>query len=235
MSDIMTGSRTINAKYPGTCRGCGEGIAANSSCEFYGKGEIYHYDCRPMGANGTAEAAALKQDGYLFIDLETGGINERTDAIVQIGALATSPNFLLRGKFQTLVSPPENLVMSEGARKVHGYTREMLSSAPIEYEALANLLTWCEQFPNYRFSGYNCDFDLKFLNEGFDRCAMTPNHYLTPAFDLLNEARRKLGSKTANHKLVTVCEHLGIVKTKAHDALADIYMTVQVARGLRKQ
>lgn len=234
MSEIMTGSKTIYAKFMGTCRACTEPIEAGALCEFYGKGEIYHFDCRPSGEHGKKQAEGLKQKGYLFIDLETGGITAKTDGIVQIGAIATSQNFLLQSKFQTLVNPPANLILSERAREVHGYTREMLADAPIEYEALSNLIDWCNQFPEYRFAGYNCAFDLDFLNQGFERNGMSKDHYLLPAFDLLGEAIRKLRGKTANHKLVTVCDYFKIEKKKAHDAVADIFMTVQVARELKK-
>jgi hypothetical protein len=39
----------MRAKYQGVCWGCGEDIKVGDAAVYYGEGEIYHKDCRPLG------------------------------------------------------------------------------------------------------------------------------------------------------------------------------------------
>ena len=228
---------TFKAKYAGICAACRgshlENIKVGDEMVWYSSQEVYHWDCRPTGMEPKPDE--LQQEGYLFIDLETGGLNEREDGIVQVALITTSNNLLIKQTWSSLILPPHHLGIGQKAIEVHGWTREKLKDAGAlsEQEVMEDLLMLYMSFPDHRFAGYNCPFDLKFLDQGFKRCGINVTPWLMPPFDLLVDARKKLRNKTANHKLGTVAKHYGFNTDNAHDALCDLFLTVSAARFLQ--
>jgi DNA polymerase III epsilon subunit-like protein len=59
--------------------------------------------------------------------------------------------------------------------------------------------------------------------------------YQVPWLDIWAAAKSKLGNNAGlpNFKLGSVAKHFGIDATKAHDALEDLFMTIEIAKELK--
>lgn len=223
--------KQMASKYPGRCRHCQLSIAVGDEILFVDSKEVYHYECRPSAYIVPKDPRVLGQDGLLFVDLETGGLDTENCAVCQLAGIATSNNFVIQDSFNIKIYPGR-LAISERATEVHGMTKETLANEPSEARALLEFANWAAQFKNYRFAGYKCDFDLKFLYAMYQRQGFTDRLYELPPFDVLPIAQTKLNRLTVNHKLVTVANYFEIKSAGAHNALNDLYMTVQAARAL---
>ncbi|HEY9678697.1 MAG TPA: 3'-5' exonuclease [Drouetiella sp.] len=223
--------RAFRSKYPGTCANCREGYAIDDYIAYVSTKEVYHFDCRPTA--GEQDPDKFVQDGYLFTDTETGGTEKQSCALIQVAVIVTDNNFLIKDFWDGLICPPKNLVITERATEIHGWTREMLANERPEAEVIEEYLGFCRQFPNHRIAGQNVSYDLGMLEAAYERNRISAaGAYLQPAYDTLDIARRKLQKKTANHKLGTLAAYFGFNADAAHDALCDLFLNVQVARQL---
>lgn len=172
--------------------------------------------------------------GYLFLDLETGGLDQDKHAIVQVAAIRTDVDLNIRGSFRSYIKPAEGLTITERATETHGLTAEMLRDEPSEWEIAQALQSFVLTGKNLAFAGFNCQFDFKFLEAWRKRHGLAPWPFAKPWLDIMLTAERELGLHKWP-KLTEVAERFGINTKGAHDAAADILMTVQVARALRKR
>ena len=155
------------------------------------------------------------QDEYVVFDLETTGVNTKTDRIIEIGALLVQ-NGVVVDTYETLVKQdirvPENIV------KLTGITNEMLQSGVPFAEAAANLL----KFVGGRLViGYNNrEFDEKIL---LTECRRHGCIYpLRRSKDVLHIVRRQ-HAELGSLKLQEIASHLGVEVSVKHRALADCY------------
>lgn len=86
-----------------------------------------------------------------------------------------------------------------------------------------------------RFAGYNCQFDLEFLALMWKRQDTIDMPYQVPWLDIYACAKSKLGNNSglANFKLASVADFFGINVAGAHDALQDLFMTIEIAKQLK--
>lgn len=175
-------------------------------------------------------------NNYLFVDLETGGLNPERHSILQLAAVLTDENLKVRGYFMTYVRPHPSLEVTAEALAINQIKVEDLWDAPDEtqvaqaFSNFANLVN-----PKPRFAGFNCKFDLLFLDEFLRRQDSSMPPYRVPWLDVLDVAKIKpeFESAIANFKLATIAEHLGIDTSGAHDAGADLMITIEVAKRLK--
>ena len=96
--------------------------------------------------------------GYVIIDIETTGLNEKKDEIIELGAVKISDNHA--ESFQRLIKPAKQV--PEYIKEMTGITDEMLKAS----DDLKDVLGEFESFIGKRIIvGYNTGFDLKFINE----------------------------------------------------------------------
>lgn len=246
----MYGS-TMNSKYGSKCIGCNCKIEVGNKIQFYGKGKVYHFDCRPMELR-PPEWRKFTQRGFLFMDLETGGLNENPGVdefgnqgpcgITQIAAIATSNNYVVQDMFDTHIRCNTKLLYLPDAMKVHGYSEEDLNDFPEEYDALTRFFDFCRPYENYRVAGYNVPFDERFIRAAKKRHGIVDDVWIEPSLCLYQIAKESIADELKAKpgltdeqrkcKLTNVAEHLGIKSANAHNALVDLYMTVQVARKI---
>lgn len=173
---------------------------------------------------------------YLFVDLETGGLTPDRHSILQVAAVLTDQNLCVQSYFMSYVKPHPSLVVSAEALSINQLKLEELEMAPDENlvaQALSNFACLTSGKP--RFAGYNCKFDLQFLDELWKRQSVDVPPYKVPWLDVLDVARIKpdFDAQLANFKLATLAEHLGIDNRSVHDALADLIITIEVAKRLK--
>lgn len=151
-------------------------------------------------------------DEYVFIDIETTGLDMSKDRIIEIAALTASKEKII-SSWSSLVKSnepiPKNIV------ELTGITDEMLQNGVSIGEALSELT---EIVQGRTIICYNKKFDIRLLQNEFIK-----NEMVSPfgkVSDLLATARRKIDD-VQNYKLSTVAEYLGVGSKNYHRALAD--------------
>jgi DNA polymerase III epsilon subunit-like protein len=187
-----------------------------------------------IGRDSVAKPAC--SDRYLFVDLETGGLYPDKHAVLQVAALITDLDFNIKGQFMSYIQPCPDLEVTKEALMINQLSLDHLKTAPAEKAvavALAHFVRLVGQAP--RFAGYNCQFDLEFLAYMWERHDLLPAPYQVPWLDIYAVAKSRLGPEAGlpNFKLISVASHFGLNTSGAHDALADLIMTIEVAKHLR--
>ncbi len=158
---------------------------------------------------------------YVSIDLETTGLNPKTDKIIEIGARKVI-NGSVTDTFETLVNPGRKL--EERIVELTGITQGMLCDAPYLDDVFSKLLEFLEDLP---LLGHSVLFDYSFLKKAaVDRKLFFPKK----GIDTLKLARKYL--PTLEHRsLDYLCEYYGL-EHHAHRALADATATMALYHKL---
>ena len=174
----------------------------------------------------------------VVVDIETGGCNEKTDALLEFAAIVigVDQNFNLYEE-KTIhyhVQPFEGANIEEDALKVNGIDPySPLRLALSEQEVLTAIFRKIHTaIKNYRCTrailvGHNSFFDLKFMNEAIDRCEIKNNPF--HRFSSLDTAT--LGVLAyQNTVLARIAEAAGYEwdPHSAHSALYDAQVTAYV-------
>ncbi len=153
---------------------------------------------------------------YVVFDLETTGINQERDAIIEISAIKVSGS-VVQGNYSTLVNPRRYI--PAGATAVNGITDEMVADAPDIEVAIAGFI---EFIGNDILVGHNIHtFDTNFA---YDAAFMSLGKEMNNDYiDTLYMARKCL-PQLSHHKLTDVSKHFRIETKGAHRALNDCIM-----------
>ncbi len=187
----------------------------------------------------------------VFVDLETGGLDQSRHPITQIAAIAVDADlkeidtFEAKVDFDVTKADPEAL-------KISSYDPAVWKSQSLPAsQVIATLSRFLKRYADLRMVshrtgneyfvaqlvGYNAaTFDGPFLQAFYK----THNAFMPAAFRVMCVMQRLLwhfneheaDSPPDDFKLGTVCRHFGVGLTDAHDALADCRATVDLCRVL---
>lgn len=155
------------------------------------------------------------ENSYVVFDLETTGLSNKTDKIIEIAALKVTPTGI--SEFNKLVYTDD--IIPINISLLTGITNDMLSDAdPIEV-VLPEFLKF---IGNCDLVGHNIkSFDIHFIYNACEKLHLTsPTNNL---IDMLHLAKKELPDLD-NYKLSTLCQYYDIDTTNAHRALKDCYM-----------
>lgn len=190
-----------------------------------------------------------------IIDTETGGLSEKTDAVIQLGAIIVDRNLNIvrdsQGRpaiFYSYIYPPQHLLCRIGALKATGIDMMKVLTAPEEHVVALMFKEWLGRFrldDEPIFAGYNAGYDWKMLRPMQERTGQRFGYYQPempedgweepPFIDVLAIARKRLSKKVVpNHQLRTVAGYFHSPYMNSHDALEDCYATLDAWRGLTK-
>lgn len=161
---------------------------------------------------------------YVSIDLETTGLNPKTDKIIEIGAVKVLEG-QRKGTFSTFVDPGRKL--EQKIVELTGITDEMLADAPRIEEVFPELLEFTEDLP---LLGHSVLFDFSFLKKAAVNQKLD---FDKEAVDTLKIARKYL-TGLEHRSLDYLCGYYGIPH-HAHRALADAEATSVLYERLREQ
>ena len=156
-------------------------------------------------------------NSYVSIDLETTGLNRKTDKIIEIGAVKVEDGKITE-RFSTYVNPGRKL--EQRIIELTGIRDEDLSDAPVMEEILPGLLPFLGDLP---FLGHSILFDFSFLKKAAVNQKMT---FEKTGVDTLKIARKDLQS-LESRSLDFLCEYYSIPH-QAHRALADAEATANL-------
>ena len=155
-----------------------------------------------------------KADGYVCIDLETTGLNPRTDKIIEIGAVRVEAGGVT-GTFESLINPGRPL--EERIVELTGLTDERLKGAPDITEILPAVMEFVGEAV---LLGHSVLFDYSFIKKAAVNQRI---EFERQGIDTLRIARRylpELESRSLDH----LCAHYKIPH-RAHRALEDAKAT----------
>lgn len=185
----------------------------------------------------------------MWLDTETTGL-ETTDAsafelafiLVQNGVVICERDFYLNPLSETIK-------YNEDAGKIHGYTEEQIKAFPPEKEQVLKIADFLQSSVNLFkldgsrteklvIAGYNVEFDKKHLKALLARNGFNYDDYFIDTADVFEQVKRAGIQKALpylpDRKLGTVAKHLGVNLENAHNALADIRATREVAKKLQQ-
>ncbi|MEC9484552.1 MAG: 3'-5' exonuclease [Candidatus Izemoplasma sp.] len=162
---------------------------------------------------------------YVVFDIETTGLNPRTDRIIEIGALRIK-NGEVVDSFEQLINP--GITIPDNVIAIHGITNEMVKDALFPGIALQEFISFCEGVDF--LIGHNAvRFDYPFIE---NECTRYMVKY--PKFrvkDTIFSARKRLKG-LRSYSLKALCRIFQIENKQAHRALSDVYATYEVYEQL---
>ena len=178
--------------------------------------------------------------GFLpvVVDVETGGFNEQTDALLQIAAVMLEMND--EGKIVTKethtchVTPFEGANMEPASMEVNGIDPDHpLRMAIDEKQALPKIFKPIREALKQNkckraiLVGHNATFDLKFINAAAARCGIKRNPFhLFSTFDTVSLAGLAYGQTVLSRSAQAA--GLGWDNNEAHSAIYDAEMTAEL-------
>lgn len=151
---------------------------------------------------------------YVCVDVETTGLNARTDKLIEIGAVKVK-NGVITECFQSFVCPGRSL--EPRIVELTHISDEMLLHAPKPSEVMPRFLAFCEELP---LMGHNLSFDYAFLKKAMVNEKLS---FEKSGIDTLRIARKYL-PELESRSLGYLCTHFEIPHT-AHRALNDAEAT----------
>lgn len=180
----------------------------------------------------------------LYIDLETTGLNPYKNGVIQIAGIIEINGKEVRS-FNYKIKPFKEDLIDLKALGVSSTTLEDLKGFKTPLRAYKDLLYIFDKYidkydrkDKFIVCGYNVKFDLDFLKQFWKK---NGDNYLfsyigkvkDPLFIIQwLEAMNKM--KTQNNTLTTICSFFDIKLENAHDAMADITATKELAKRLDK-
>jgi len=163
----------------------------------------------------------LKTREFVIFDVETTGLSPMGgDRVVEIAALKIK-DLKPVARFQTLVDPCRPV--SFAAYEVNGISDKMLVGAPRAKDILPPFLKFVGKST---LIGHNIAFDMNFLYNEMDLCAMK----IQEEFETIDTIRlaRRLMPTLKRYPLWLVADALGIKESQKHRAMADVELTFEV-------
>lgn len=149
---------------------------------------------------------------FIAFDLETTGIQPKTDAVVEIGAVRFDGAEPV-GTFCTLINPGRPIPPEASA--VNGISDEMVADQPVIETVLVDLAEFCGDLP---LVAHNAPFDFKFLLNAVEtHKAKAPSGIVLDSCALA----RIVFPGMINYKLGTLVNHFGFPSGNFHRAEVD--------------
>lgn len=165
------------------------------------------------------------ENSYIAIDLETTGLNPKTERIIEIGAVKVQEGAVI-DRYSTFVSPERKL--DERIEKLTGICDADLKDAPILDEVLPKLLSFCGEMP---LLGHHIIFDYSFLK----RAAVNRRYeFERDGIDTLKICRYFMPEEEKKN-LAAACRYFSVDSGESHRAFSDALAAHLLYQELRKR
>ena len=179
---------------------------------------------------------------YWTLDLETGGLDPRRDALLAVGMVPVVGGVVtLRDAWSSLVRP-DAWAVSAASIRAHQLVPAEVHAAPPLAEVVPEIARRLEG-EGAVLLVHNARIDVGFLKRAFARCrAPWPRPRVVDTVDLLVRLQRKDRFRDPHAQEMTPVlnlgaarERLGLPEYGAHDALTDAVATAELFLVLRKR
>lgn len=189
---------------------------------------------------------------YVFYDLETTGLSKHFDQIIQFAAVRTDHALKEIDRFEVRSRLGCGVVPHPEALCVNGVGIEQLldPSLPSHYEMMSEIQSKLQSWMPSIFVGYNSiRFDEELLRQALYKCLYPPYLTSTPGCgraDAMNLALDAASSTPESFvvplnaegkrsfKLADISRSNGLALGRSHDALSDVYATIELCNRLRR-
>ena len=158
---------------------------------------------------------------YVFLDLETDGLNEKKNRLIEVGAvkvLSDATTLEYQSFFEYDGDLPKEIT------ELTGITTELLQREGRKDETV--LKESLDFLDGAILVGYNIAFDLRFLSAFLQKKGM--NNLKNSSVDLMRLIKKEKPFQK-NYKLETSLQSYGIQKEQLHRALEDAKLTYELA------
>ncbi|MCI9161785.1 MAG: 3'-5' exonuclease [Lachnospiraceae bacterium] len=152
----------------------------------------------------------MEQD-YIAVDLETTGLNAKTDKIIEVGAVRVIGGREI-SHYHSLVNPRRKL--ESRIVELTGITDQMVRDAPDFGDILGEFRDFCGNLP---LLGHHIMFDYSFLKRAM---VNRGTEFEKKGIDTLTLCRLLMPEAEAK-SLEAACSYFGIAREQAHRALGD--------------
>ena len=168
-------------------------------------------------------------NSYIAIDLETTGLNPKTERIIEIGAARVEDGTVVQ-TYSTFVNPEREL--DARIRELTGICDDDLKDAPVLDTVLPELLEFCGELP---LLGHHVIFDFSFLKRAAVNRKYTFEH---AGLDTLKICRHFMPEEEKKN-LAAACRYFSVDPGESHRALSDalplIYKVKREQSASKKQ
>lgn len=185
---------------------------------------------------------------FLWIDTETTGLEVQNAGIFELGLILVDNGVVVCERCFFLNPLSETIKYNAESGKIHGYSEKDIKTFPAESEQVVRITNFFEEArelwkkdgsksEKMILAGYNVSFDIQFLKALLERYGYKlEDYFLSIIADVFVQVKKASVQKALpylpDRKLGTVAKHLGVKLENAHDALADIKATREVAAKL---
>lgn len=159
-------------------------------------------------------------DDYCVLDTETTGLSAYYDEVIEIGILRIRGNEIV-DKYSQLIQPEYEI--DPFITALTGITNDMVAGMPKIMDVKEDVVSFVG---TDTIIGHNTSFDLRFLEEGFDK--PIDNCYM----DTMQFAR-KVYPELDHHRLSDLTKYLGLSNNE-HRSIADCIATKELYDAIKK-
>ncbi|MDO5649800.1 MAG: type I-E CRISPR-associated endoribonuclease Cas2e [Gallicola sp.] len=156
---------------------------------------------------------------YIILDIETDGLDDKIDNIIEIAAIKVTGKELDRIEY--LINSSNRI--PENIQKLTGITEEILEKEGVPLEdAIKELSIFID---NFLIIGYNTSFDMNFINSALTN--MGEETIKNKTIDVMRYVKKE-NMFLDNYRLDTVCKHYNIEQKDWHRAMKDVEVTFEL-------
>lgn len=182
-----------------------------------------------------------KNQPYIVIDTETGGLDFKTNALIEV-SYAIIINRFIPVRRQLLMFDRKHI--TEKALEINNYKMEDIRTYDGPMQAVVQFIEDIDKVvkaydPTEKIIpvGHNVMFDMKFIKQWMEDMNEGEFYWMFFAkpldtLTLAREARDRGWILTENAKLETIAEYFGCERVGAHTAKVDVEMTIDVLEQL---
>lgn len=166
----------------------------------------------------------IQKQVFICLDCETTGLDPQKDEIIEV-AIARFTFDEILDSFETLIEPP--CPISESSMAIHHITEEMVKGKPKIQEVIPRLLQF---IGNTIIVGHGIMLDIAFLQAAALKYQIPCHLHELSYLDTLRMAR--LYGESPTNSLQTLREHFNIQLERAHRAMSDVIVNIEVFKFL---
>ncbi len=163
---------------------------------------------------------------YVAFDIETTGLSDANDEIIEVGAVKIR-NHKIVGKYNQIINPHRKL--SPIIIELTGIDQALVDRGREKEDVLREFADFCDGYP---LLGHNVMFDYRFMKTGMKQFGIP---FERSGADTFAMAKVLLKNEIENKKLSTLCDYYGYTNQAAHRAYHDALATAVVFEQMKKQ
>lgn len=168
---------------------------------------------------------------FLWLDVETTGLNEKKQDIIQIACVPVI-NGIPQKSFNEFCQPLDYSTIEQEALDIHGLTEAQLRTFQTTEDMIDKFISYVQSFGvKFTIAGYNTPFDKRFLSATFRKLEKMSEFFSMFTINVHDTYRRVRDVKSKIPSKSLKLEDLAVlygIEIKAHDALSDIEATIKL-------